>query len=195
VEDAGADLIHVDVMDGHFVPNLTMGPVVVRGLDKLTELPLDVHFMVEHPLDFVEPFAESGADYLTVHVECEQADEALEEISQHGVQKGISLNPETPPESLIRFLETVDLVLVMSVHPGFGAQEFIESNLGKVRWLSERRQEEGHSYSISIDGGISAETAARAARAGADILVAGSGIFGRQRPGEALRAIRNRAAT
>jgi ribulose-phosphate 3-epimerase len=167
-----------------------MGPVVVKGLNKLTDLPLDVHLMVENPTLFVEPFAKSGADYLTVHVECDEAEEALEKISKLGVRTGISLNPETPAKDLVEHLGGIDLVLVMSVHPGFGGQEFMESNLDKLRWLSETRGEKELDFLISIDGGISKSTARRAAEAGADILVAGSAIFGRGKPGEALREIR-----
>ena len=190
IEDAGADLIHVDVMDGHFVPNLTMGPVVVEGLNKLTDLPLDVHLMVEEPLRFVEAFAESGADYLTVHVECAEAEEALERITQLGVRPGISLNPATPADCLRAILGGVDLALVMSVNPGFGGQEFIDTNLEKLSWLAGIRREDGLDFLISIDGGISAGTAPRAVAAGADILVAGSAIFSHESPGEALRKIR-----
>ncbi|HEY3315888.1 MAG TPA: ribulose-phosphate 3-epimerase [Bacillota bacterium] len=190
VERGGADWIHVDVMDGHFVPNLTFGPALVKAVRRVTRLPLDVHLMIEHPGDFVEPFAKAGADYLTVHVEA--ADDPLaviRHIRELGVRPGVSVNPPTPLEAAEPYLSEVDLVLVMSVNPGFGGQGFIADVLPKVRSLAGRP----HGFAVEIDGGINAETVARAAAAGAEVLVAGSAIFGAADPLAAMAQIRERA--
>lgn len=176
---AGADWIHVDVMDGHFVPNLTMGPVVVEACRRVTDLPLDVHLMIEHPERLLEAFARAGASILTVHVEtCPDLPATLERIHALGCQAGITLNPATPVESILPFLPLADLVLVMSVHPGYSGQAFMPDMLEKVSVLRARLDGIGSSAWLEIDGGISVETLPRARAAGADAFVAGSAIFG-----------------
>lgn len=179
VEAAGADWIHVDVMDGHFVPNITMGPLVVEALRRTTSLPLDVHLMIEHPDRFVEAFAAAGADYITVQVETTaHLHRTIHLIKALGVKAGAVLNPSTPLSSLDWILADLDLVLIMSVNPGFGGQEFIPNALDKIERL--RKMIDGQQYKalIQIDGGVNSQTAGDVIRAGADVLVAGSAIFG-----------------
>lgn len=177
-EAAGADYIHVDVMDGHFVPNLTIGPVVVQALRRATRLPLDVHLMVEKPESLLEPFAQAGADILTVHVEtCPHLHRTLQQIHSLGVRAGVSLNPSTPLVALEEILADVDLVLVMSVNPGFGGQSFIERSVGRIRRLRQMMTEQRVRAELSVDGGIHPGTAEQVVRAGANVLVAGSFIF------------------
>ncbi len=179
VEAGGADLLHLDVMDGQFVPNLTFGPLIVDAVNRLTALPLDVHLMIRDPMQLAPRFAAAGADLLTVHCEA-SADlpAALAAIRALGAKAGVSLNPGTPLASVMQAVGLADLVLVMSVNPGFGGQDFIESALDKVRGLKRLKDEGKTSALISIDGGINRRTAALAAAAGADILVAGSAVFG-----------------
>ncbi len=176
VEDAGADWHHVDVMDGHFVPNITIGPPVVKALKKVAQKPLDVHVMIEEPLRYVKPFCEAGADIYTFHVESrDEPDAVIEAVRTFGnVRVGITLNPGTPIEKLAPYLDRVDMVLVMSVNPGFGAQDFIEDSLDRVR---ELRVKYGFRGDLEIDGGIKVHNAAAVARAGVNVLVSGSGIF------------------
>ncbi len=176
---AGADAIHIDVMDGHFVPNITIGPLVVRAVRRVTELPLEVHLMIEQPERYIADFAEAGADLIIVHVEtCPHLDRTLHQIREAGVRVGVTLNPATPVMALQEILDLVDHVLVMSVNPGFGGQSLIPYTLGKVRQLVALRDERHLGYDIEVDGGINAETAPSVVEAGANILVMGSAIFG-----------------
>lgn len=177
-EAAGADMIHVDVMDGHFVPNLTFGPVVVEAVRDVTSLPLDVHLMIEAPERYLTAFAEAGADYLTVHPEtCPHLHRTLQQISDLNVGAGVALNPATSEESLRYVVSMVDLVLVMSVNPGFGGQAFLPEVLPKIRAVRRMLAEAERDALISVDGGIDAKTAPAVVAAGADLLVAGSAIF------------------
>ncbi|MDQ2912085.1 MAG: ribulose-phosphate 3-epimerase [Chloroflexota bacterium] len=178
VERAGADWIHVDVMDGHFVPNLTFGPKMVADLRKATRLPLDVHLMIERPEDWVDRYADAGATYLTIHVEgSRDVRGTLAAIRARGVRPGLTLNPETPVEAVLPHLGSLDLALVMSVNPGFGGQKFIESALGKVRAIREALDARNLAAELEVDGGIKPDNAARVVAAGATVLVAGSAIF------------------
>ncbi|HUS83107.1 MAG TPA: ribulose-phosphate 3-epimerase [Dehalococcoidia bacterium] len=177
-EAAGADYIHVDVMDGHFVPNITIGPVIVEAVRRQTALPLDVHLMIEEPERHVEAFAQAGASILTVHPEAtQQLHRTIQMIRRHGVRPGVVLNPGTSVSLVEDVLGDVDLVLVMSVDPGFGGQEFIEHVLPKVRRLRRLLDEAGLGGELEIDGGITVETAPRCVEAGARVLVAGTAIF------------------
>lgn len=181
--EGGGSLIHVDVMDGHFVPNLTVGPPLVKSLRKATPLPLDCHLMIENPDQFIAEFAEAGADWISVHQEaCRHLDRTLHLIKSHDCQAGVVINPATPVETLSEVLGIVDYVLVMSVNPGFGAQKFIPATLGKMKKLAEIRAERGYSYRIEVDGGVALETVADVVRAGAEILVAGNAVFGKGDP-------------
>ena len=176
VEKAGADWIHVDVMDGHFVPNLTIGPVVVRAIRPVTKLPLDVHLMIEPAEPYIEAFAKAGADIITVHAEATRhLDRALQQVRATGKRAGVSLNPHTPESVLDYVLDKLDLILVMSVNPGFGGQSFLPSQLDKLRRLKEKIG--ARNIDLEIDGGVNAETAPRCREAGADVLVAGSAVF------------------
>jgi len=178
VERAGADLLHIDVMDGHFVPNLTVGPPIVKALRKVTKLPLDVHLMITNADAFIREFAEAGADYLTVHVEaCPHLHRTIQSIKEQGVKAGVTLNPATPVQSLEEILPDVDLVLIMSVNPGFGGQKFIASCLNKVRTTRQMLDRIGSHALLEVDGGVKADNAATVLAAGADVLVAGSAIF------------------
>lgn len=178
-ERYGADWIHVDVMDGHFVPNLTIGPPVVAAIRRVTALPLDVHLMITPPEPMLKAFAEAGADYLTVHVEATpHIHRALQQIRALGCRPGVSLNPGTPASAIEPVLHLVDLVLVMSVNPGFGGQRFLPEVLPKVRRIRERLDEVNPEALVSIDGGINASTLPLAREAGAQVFVAGSAVFG-----------------
>lgn len=175
----GATLLHVDVMDGHFVPNITIGPPVVASLRKATDAPLDVHLMIEDPDRYVPAFADAGADWISVHQEaCPHLHRTLELIKGHGAQAGAVINPATPVEALSDVLDLVDFVLVMSVNPGFGGQKFIPASLGKIRRLAALRSDRGLDFRIEVDGGIALDTITEAVRAGAEVLVAGNAIFG-----------------
>jgi len=178
-EAAGADWIHVDVMDGHFVPNITMGPAIVAALRRVTTLPLDVHLMIEEPERYLADFAGAGADRLTVHVEtCPHLHSTLEQIRRLGVLPGVTLNPATPLVSIEDVLHQVDLILVMTVEPGFGGQAFIPHSLQRLRRLRTMLAEAGVSPEVEVDGGIDVHTAPQVVAAGATVLVAGTAIFG-----------------
>jgi ribulose-phosphate 3-epimerase len=178
VERAGADLLHIDVMDGHFVPNLTIGPPIVESLRKVTKLPLDVHLMITNADAFIPEFARAGANYLTVHVEaCPHLHRTIQSIKELRVKAGVTLNPATPVHSLQEILAEVDLVLIMSVNPGFGGQKFIDSCLAKVKAVRQMLDRIGSHALLEVDGGVKAENAAQVLEAGADVLVAGSAIF------------------
>ena len=178
VERAGADLIHVDVVDGHFVPNLTVGPPIVESLKKVTKLPLDVHLMITNADAFIPEFAEAGADYLTVHVEaCPHLHRTIQSIKERGVKAGVTLNPATPISSLQEILGDVDLVLIMSVNPGFGGQTFIPSVLRKITEARTRLDQMKSHALLEVDGGIKVENTREIVAAGATVLVAGSAIF------------------
>lgn len=192
VSEAGADWIHVDVMDGHFVPNLTFGPAHVKMLKRVTDVPLDVHLMIDNPEVQVPWYIDAGADSVTVHVEaCDDAATMLRVIGDAGVKAGISLNPETDASALEGLLGLVDMVLVMSVHPGFGGQSFIESSPAKIAAIVEMCKAEGAAPLIEVDGGIGVGTAPLVSAVGADVLVAGSAIFCADDPAVALRGIRD----
>jgi ribulose-phosphate 3-epimerase len=179
VEAAGGDYVHVDVMDGHFVPNITLGPLVVQAVRGVTSLPLDVHLMIEQPERYLADFCAAGADGLTVHVEtCPHLHRTIQQIKELGCWAGVTLNPSTPITSLEEILPYVDLVLVMTVNPGFGGQSFIEGSLSKIRRIRTMLDELGSDANLEVDGGIDPATAPRVVRAGANVLVAGSAIFG-----------------
>ena len=181
--EGGATLIHVDVMDGHFVPNITIGPLVVRSLRKCTDLPLDCHLMIENPDQFIPEFAEAGADWISVHQEaCRHLDRTLHLIKSLDVLAGVVINPATPVEMLSEVLDIVDYVLVMSVNPGFGAQKFLPGSIHKIRKLAELRAQRGLSFRIEVDGGVANETVGYVVQAGAEILVAGNAVFGQGDP-------------
>jgi len=181
--EGGGTVIHVDIMDGHFVPNLTIGPPVVKSLRRATELLLDCHLMIENPDEFIPAFAEAGADWISVHQEaCRHLNRTLHHIKDHDCLAGVVINPATPVETLAEVLDVVDYVLVMSVNPGFGAQQFIPSTLHKMRRLAEIRGQRGLNYRIEVDGGVALNTVADVVRAGAEILVAGNAVFGNGDP-------------
>lgn len=194
VEAAGADLIHVDVMDGHFVPNITIGPLIVEAARRSTKLPLDVHLMITNPELYVADFAKAGADYLTVHAETPyHLNRLIQSIKEHaGVKAAVSLNPATPLTVLDYVLADVDMVLIMSVNPGFGGQAFIPSALDKIARLRKRIDDLGLAVEIEVDGGVKPGNAPEIVAAGADILVAGSAVFGAKDYAAAIRGIRGK---
>jgi ribulose-phosphate 3-epimerase len=178
VTEAGADMIHVDVMDGHFVPNFTIGPPIVKAIRKVTRLPLDVHLMMTNPDDYIHDFIKAGSNYITVHVEtCPHLHRTIQSIKEEGVKAGVTLNPATPLASVEEIIGEVDLLLIMSVNPGFGGQSFIPSVLEKLRRARTMIDQRGAKVELEIDGGIKVENVAAIAQAGADILVSGSAIF------------------
>ena len=179
----GATVIHCDVMDGHFVPNLTIGPPVVASLRKVVDVPLDCHLMIENPDELIPAFADAGANWISVHQEvCRHLNRTLELIREQGCKVGVVLNPATPVQTLGEVLDLVDYVLIMSVNPGFGGQRFLPSTLEKVRKLATMRTAKGLSFRIEIDGGMSLETIGSAVKAGVEILVAGSAVFSHGNP-------------
>jgi ribulose-phosphate 3-epimerase len=181
--EGGGTVIHVDVMDGHFVPNLTVGPPLVKSLRKATKLPLDCHLMIENPDQFIAEFVEAGADWISVHQEaCRHLNRTLHLIRSHDALAGVVINPATPVETLSEVLDIVDYVLVMSVNPGFGGQKFIPETVRKIRRLADLRSQRGLNYRIEVDGGIGLDTVAEVVRAGAEILVAGNAVFGQGDP-------------
>lgn len=176
---AGADLLHLDIMDGHFVPNLTFGPLVCRAVRRISDLPLDAHLMISEPFKYLEAFAEAGVDAITIHVESAgDTAEILDAIGDLGLRRGVSLRPRTHLDHILPYLDRLDLVLVMSVEPGFGGQVFDPSALDKIATLAGERRDRDHGFLISVDGGINAETGRACREAGADILVSGSWLFG-----------------
>jgi ribulose-phosphate 3-epimerase len=195
-ERGGGTVIHVDVMDGHFVPNITLGPPVVKSLRKATKLPLDCHLMIENADEFIPAFAEAGANWVSVHYEaCRHLHRSLQLIAQQGMKPGVVLNPATRVDLIVDILPMVHHVLVMSVNPGFGGQKFIEFSLDKIRRLAGLRQELGLAFRIEVDGGVAHDTVARVVQAGADLLVAGSAVFGAGHPEEDARALLAAART
>jgi ribulose-phosphate 3-epimerase len=198
VEAAGVRMLHVDVMDGHFVPNISLGPPIVDSLNRVTDLILDVHLMISDPDRYAAAFVKAGADQVSVHQEaCVHLNRSLHLIKDLGVKAGVVINPSTPVSTLTEVLDIVDFVLVMSVNPGFGGQRFIETSLRKVAQLDRMRKERGLHYAIEIDGGVTAANVAEIVKAGCDWLVAGSSIFHSVNPGNAVREMQlaARAAT
>jgi ribulose-phosphate 3-epimerase len=195
VEAAGADVIHVDVMDGHFVPNITIGPVVVEGLKKITALPLDTHLMIEEPDRYIEAFAQAGSDWITVHSEvCKDLRQTIKRIRELKARPGVVINPETSLKVLDSVLEEIDLVLIMSVNPGFGGQGFIPSILDKIENLRKTIDRNQYSIEIEVDGGIKLDNIEGVAKAGGDIFVLGTGIFKTGNYRETIRQLRKRIA-
>jgi ribulose-phosphate 3-epimerase len=197
-ERGGGTVIHVDVMDGHFVPNITIGPPVVASLRKHTKLPLDCHLMIENPDEFIPAFADAGADWVSVHYEaCRHLHRTLQLIGDHGMKPAVVLNPATRVELIRDILPMVHHVLIMSVNPGFGGQKFIEFSLDKIRRLAELRKELGLAFKIEVDGGVAHDTVERVVQAGAELLVAGNAVFGAGRAeadARALLAVARKAA-
>ncbi len=193
VEDAGADYIHVDVMDGHFVPNITVGPMIVEAVKRVTRLPLDVHLMISNPDQYVKDFREAGADFITVHAEAvDHLHRSVQIIRETGAGTGVSLNPASPLQLLEHVLEDLDMVLIMTVNPGFGGQEFIKGMIPKISRLREMIENRGLETQIEVDGGINPDTAGLVASAGADILVAGSAIFQSKDYAKTIRIMKDR---
>jgi ribulose-phosphate 3-epimerase len=191
VENGGADYIHVDVMDGHFVPNITIGPLIVDAIRPITTLPLDVHLMIENPDQYIPAFAEAGADYLTVHVEaCSHLHRTIQLIKSHGVKAGVVLNPATPVDTIKHIIDDIDLVLLMTVNPGFGGQKFIPSVLAKIGEVAQMVRERNLDVEIEVDGGVNEETARLCVEAGANVLVAGSAIYNQSDRKAAIEKIR-----
>lgn len=189
-ERGGGTVVHVDVMDGHFVPNLTIGPPVVASLRKATKLPLDCHLMIDNPNEFIPAFADAGANWVSVHYEaCPHLHRTLQMIANHGMEPGVVLNPATRVDLLIDILPMVHHVLIMSVNPGFGGQEFIPFSLNKIRRLAELRGELGLAFRIEVDGGVAHDTVAQVVQAGAELLVAGNAVFGAGEPERDARAL------
>ena len=190
-QDSGGDLIHIDVMDGHFVPNLTIGPDVVRAIRRWTTLPLHTHLMIDNPRQFFHPFREAGSDVIIFHVEVgSDVSEGIRELRALGVGCGLSLNPETPIVAVFPYLADIDVLLVMSVHPGFGGQEFIPESLDAIRQTREHAFRSNPSLDIAVDGGINEVTAPQVVAAGANVLVAGTALFRSDNMAEAIRRLR-----
>jgi len=192
VEKGGADYIHVDVMDGHFVPNITIGPLIVEAIRPVTKLPLDVHLMIENPDLYIPQFSRAGADIISVHVEaCRHLHRTIQMIKSEGVKAGVVLNPHTPVSMIEHIIEDVDLVLLMTVNPGFGGQAFIPNVLPKIERVSQIVREKNLQVEIEVDGGINKETAKQCIEAGANVLVAGSAIYNQKNRKEAISQLRN----
>jgi ribulose-phosphate 3-epimerase len=196
VEKAGADVIHVDVMDGHFVPNITIGPLVVQGLKKLTSLPLDVHLMIENPERYVEVFAQAGSDWITIHAEtCPHLKRMIKKVHQLRARPGIVLKPATPLKTLFPVLDEIDLVLIMSVNPGFGGQSFIPSTLKKIERLRKIVDQNRYPLEIEVDGGVKVENIREVSTAGGDVFVVGTGIFKTENYEKTIRRLRQEIDT
>ncbi|AQX54003.1 ribulose-phosphate 3-epimerase [Priestia flexa] len=192
VEAGGADYIHVDVMDGHFVPNITIGPLIVEAIRPITSLPLDVHLMIGNPDAYIPMFAKAGADILTVHAEaCTHLHRTIQLIKEHGMKVGIALNPATPIDVVKHVLEDIDLILLMTVNPGFGGQKFINSVLPKIEQISQLIEIRQLSIEVEVDGGVNEETAKKCVEAGANVLVAGSAIYDQEDRAAAIDRIRS----
>ncbi|PGT86621.1 ribulose-phosphate 3-epimerase [Bacillus sp. AFS040349] len=191
VEKGGADYIHVDVMDGHFVPNITIGPLIVEAIRPVTKLPLDVHLMIEQPDLYIKEFVRAGADIITVHVEASKhLHRTIQLIKSEGVKAGVVLNPHTPIELILHILEDIDMVLFMTVNPGFGGQSFIPQVLPKIKALADMIKEKNLSVDIEVDGGINEETAKQCVAAGANVLVAGSFIYNKPDRHAAIQSLK-----
>ncbi|OXS78509.1 ribulose-phosphate 3-epimerase [Domibacillus enclensis] len=191
VEMGGADYIHVDVMDGHFVPNITIGPLIVEAVRPVTDLPLDVHLMISNPDAYIEAFAKAGADIITVHAEaCPHLHRTIQLIRSYGIKAGVVLNPSTPADVLEYVIQDIDMVLLMTVNPGFGGQSFIEAVVPKIRRVREMVTTAGVDVDIEVDGGVNPEIARICAQAGANVLVAGSAIYNEKDRASAIAAIR-----
>ena len=194
-EEAGADIIHLDIMDGHFVPNLTFGPIIVKAIRDYTKLPFYVHLMVERPEDYIESVIEAGGDLVIVHVEaCIHLQKILSMIRDLGARSGVALNPATPLTTIEYVLDDLDLILIMSVNPGFGGQEFIPSVLPKIKRARRRVVKRGLEMEIAVDGGVNVETAPKIVEAGADVLVAGTAVFGKPDLKKAIQDLREAAS-
>lgn len=188
IDTAGADLVHLDVMDGHFVPNITIGPCIIGAVRSYTKLPFDVHLMISHPLQYIDTFADAGADYITFHVESDSpVQETIDKIRSRSVRPGLVIKPKTPVEAVYPYLEQLDMVLVMTVEPGFGGQSFMEDMMPKVQALCEERKKRGLSFLIEVDGGVSDKTVGACAAAGADVCVSGTGVFKAKDTAAAIR--------
>ncbi|MEW6599552.1 MAG: ribulose-phosphate 3-epimerase [Nitrospirota bacterium] len=192
-ERAGADLVHVDVMDGHFVPNITIGPLIVKAVKKVVTIPLDVHLMIEDPDKYIRDFADSGADIITVHQEaCVHLHRTIQNIKECGVKPAVSINPATPVSSLELVLPYVDMVLIMSVNPGFGGQKFIPEALTKIRQLRDIIRKNNYNALIEVDGGVNVDNVAEVAEAGADIVVMGSAFYNSDNYDDTVKTVRGR---
>lgn len=193
-EQAGADMIHCDVMDGHFVRNLTFGPMVIEAVRKCVSIPLDVHLMIDNPREHIDSFSDAGADGITIHAEvCDDLPAVTDQIRSHGVRVGVSVNPDKPIDLFIQHLHLVDLVLIMTVFAGFGGQKFIEEALGKIAAVRRAAEESGLSTDLEVDGGITADTARLCAENGANVLVAGTYVFGAEDYEHRIRGLRRAA--
>lgn len=191
IEEGGADYVHIDVMDGHFVPNITIGPLIVDAVKPITKLPLDVHLMIENPDNYIKDFAKAGADIITVHQEtCLHLHRTIQLIKKENVKAGVVINPGTPVTMIKEVLNNVDLVLVMSVNPGFGGQTFIHETLSKIEEIDYIRRENNYQFELQVDGGVNVETAKLCVDAGADVLVAGSAVFNQSDRKKAIQDIK-----
>jgi ribulose-phosphate 3-epimerase len=192
IEQNEADLIHLDIMDGHFVPNITFGPVIVSTLNRITDLPLDVHLMIMNADNYIPHFAKAGADYITVHQEASlHLHRSIHLIKEYGVKAGVALNPATDLSTIETVLPDLDLILLMTVNPGFGGQTFISLVLNKISKLAELKQRNRYNFEIEVDGGINSNTVPQVVKAGAEVLVAGIAIFGEKDPGKACRQLKS----